>query len=207
MAEVIFNYNGMNTTIQCSMEEKMKDICEKFSIKMQEDINKLLFIYGGGIIDKELKYEEIGNEIDRKNKKMRILVYDNTTNIINEKERMIESKDVICPKCGEICMIDFREYKVILEKCKNNHENRIKMEEYENTQKIDENKIICKICKINNKSKAYNNKFYVCGTCQKEICLLCREKHNKDHIIIDYDNKNYICNKHNELYSAYCEKC
>ena len=30
---------------------------------------------------------------------------------------------------------------------------------------------ICKICKINNKSKAYNNKFYVCGTCEKEICL------------------------------------
>ena len=205
MAEAIFNYNGMDTRIQCKKEEKMKDICEKFGIKMQADINKLIFIYGGGIINMEIKYEELGNEIDKENKQKRILVYDNNTNV--EEKRMIESKDVICPRCGEICMIDFREYKVILEKCRNNHENRIKMDEYENTQKIDENKIICKICKINNKSKSYNNKFYVCGTCEKEICLLCKEKHNKDHIIMDYENKNYICNKHNEVYSAYCEKC
>ena len=45
------------------------------------------------------------------------------------------------------------------------------------------------------------------GTCNKNICLLCKENHNKEHKIIDYDNKNYLCNKHNEQYILYCENC
>ena len=133
-----------------------------------------------------IKYEEAANKIDKNNLKMNILVYDSNTSIINEKERVVASKEVICPKCGDICLIDFREYKVILKNCRNKHENKIRLDQYEKTQKINENKIICKICKINNKSKSYNIKFYRCGTCNKEICLLYREKHNKEHIIIDY---------------------
>ena len=40
MAEVIFKYNGIDTIIQCTIEDKMKDICKKFTIKVQIDINK-----------------------------------------------------------------------------------------------------------------------------------------------------------------------
>ena len=207
MAEAIFKYNGIDTLILCKIEDKMKDICEKFSIKRQIDINKLIFIYGGGIINLELKYKEIANEIDKQNLKMYILVYDSSSNILNEKERIIKSKDVICPRCGEICLINFKEYKVTLNNCKNKHENILTLNEYENTQNINENRIICNICNKNNKSESYNNRFFRCGTCNKNICLLCREKHNKEHIIIDYENKNYICNKHNESYILYCEDC
>ena len=49
MAEAIFKYNGMDTTIQCKKEEKMKEICEKFSIKMGVDINFLKFDKGRGL--------------------------------------------------------------------------------------------------------------------------------------------------------------
>ena len=46
--------------------------------------------------------------MDKENKKMNVLVYDrNTTNI---NERIIKSKDIICPKCGELCLINFDEY-------------------------------------------------------------------------------------------------
>ena len=63
---------------------------------------------------------------------------------------------------------------------------------------------MCDICNNNNKGKTYNNIFYICGACQKNICPLCKDKYNKEHAIIDYDNKNNICNKHNEQYSLYC---
>ena len=112
MAEAIFKYNGIDTIIQCKIEDKMKDICKKFTIKVQIDMNKIIFIYGGRILDLELKYKEIVNEIEKENLKMNILVYDNNSNIIND--RIIKSKDIICPKCGEICLINFKEYKVIL---------------------------------------------------------------------------------------------
>ena len=47
MAEAIFNYNGINTIIQCKINDKYKDICDKLCIKLQIDINELIFIYGG----------------------------------------------------------------------------------------------------------------------------------------------------------------
>ena len=89
MAEVIFNYNGTNSIIQCKIEDKMKDICEKLCLKMQIDINKLIFIYGGLLLNLELKYKEVVNETDKKNLKMNILVYDNSS-IINEKDIKIK---------------------------------------------------------------------------------------------------------------------
>ena len=67
MAEVIFKYNGIDTLIQCKIEDKFKHICEKFCTKNQIDINKELFIYGGGIINLEYKFNEVANQIDKQN--------------------------------------------------------------------------------------------------------------------------------------------
>ena len=39
------------------------------------------------------------------------------------------------------------------------------------------------------------------------LCLLCKSIHNKSHSIINYDNKNYICNKHTEIFVKYCNDC
>ena len=39
------------------------------------------------------------------------------------------------------------------------------------------------------------------------LCPLCKSIHDKTHSIINYDNKNYICNKHNEAFIEYCEDC
>ena len=208
MANVIFNYNGIDTLIQCNIRDKLRDICEKFCIKSQISLDKLIFMYGGGIINLDLKFNEVANQIDRQSSKMNILVVENSeSNMLNEKDRIVRSKDIICPKCGEICLINFKDYKIILNNCKNKHESLIMLNEYDNTQNINENKIICDICKKNNKSKSYKNKFYVCGTCNKKLCLLCKENHGKEHSIIDYENKNYLCHRHNEPFSSYCKIC
>ena len=47
--------------------------------------------------------------------------------------------------------------------------------------------------------------FYVCGICNIYLCPLCSSIHNKQHKLIEFDNKNYICNKHNEQFISYCE--
>ena len=39
------------------------------------------------------------------------------------------------------------------------------------------------------------------------ICPLCKDSYNKEHILIDYDIKNYICHKHNEQFISYCDIC
>ena len=47
MIEIIFNYKGNTTIIQCNKEEKMKEIFNKFKQKTGIDINSLYFLYSG----------------------------------------------------------------------------------------------------------------------------------------------------------------
>ena len=119
----------------------------------------------------------------------------------------INSKQVICPKCQENIRILFKDYKITLYECKNNHTiNNILLNEFNNTQIIDLSKIICNNCK-NIKSLSNSIKFYKCNTCGINLCNSCKSNHSQNHIIINYDKKNYKCDIHNEIYSSYCNKC
>jgi hypothetical protein len=175
-------------------------------IGKNENDNNLLYIYGANIINYDLTFIQQANEIDRNRNKMNIIVKLNNDN--NNEKKEIISKDIICPECGENILINIKDFKINLYGCKNNHKiNNILINKYENNQKIDLSKIICNECNENNKSNTYNNEFYICNTCNKNICPLCKLKHDKNHIIIKYDDKNYICKKHNESFIKYCKEC
>jgi hypothetical protein len=205
MASVVFILNGVETIIQCLKTDKMKDICDKYVSKIQSNINKLYFIYGSNKLNLELTFDELVNEIDRDRNMMNVLVYDNK---IIKNDGIKKSKDIICPKCGENCLIDFNNYKIKLYECKNKHEiNNILLNEYNNTQNINLNNIICNICNNNNKNMSYNNIFYKCLTCKQNICPKCKSIHNNNHKIINYDNKNYIYDIHNDYFISYCNEC
>ena len=196
MAEVEFIYNGIKAIIQCKVNEKMKDICQKFKEKAKINKNMNIFYsYNGKVgFNEELTFEEIANREDKKRNKMNILVYDNQT-IINYNNNIIISKNIICPECNENIKMDLKDYKINLYDCINGHKiENILLNEFEETQNITLLNIICDICKKNNKNISYNNIFYKCLTCNNNICPLCKTKHDKDHIIINYDNKNNICN-------------
>ena len=181
---VIFTYNGKQIVIPCVTNEKLNIICERFITKLQLDISKnYYYIYGGNIINKELNLEEQANNEDKKEKRMNILVFDEMKTIINDNIK--EIREVLCPKCKENILIKIKDYRISMYNCKNNHKiENMSIKEFNNLQKIDESKIICEICKINNKSKAYKNEMNYCLTCKKIICPLCKSKHNNDHIII-----------------------
>ena len=48
---------------------------------------------------------------------------------------------------------------------------------------------------------------YICNQCKIILCPLCKQQHEKSHSIISYDEKNYRCSKHNELFISYCNDC
>ena len=206
-----FNFNGIKTTIQCKPDEKMKDICQKYANKIEIDKNNLYFSYNGKAgkeFNEELMFEEMINSEDKTRNLMTILVFSNELKNNSVITDIIKSKDVICPECKESIKMDIVNYKVILSDCKNNHKfDKILLNEFDDTQKIDRIKIICDICETSNKSNAYNKQFFRCNTCQKKICPLCQSKHDKSHKMINYDDKNYVCETHNEIYNSYCEKC
>ena len=84
--KVIFTLDGVDVSIQCSKEDKIKDICQKFSTKVEKNINSLLFLYGGNQLNFLLSFKDLAKD---KNE-MRVLVYTNE-----------DDDGFICPKCGE----------------------------------------------------------------------------------------------------------
>ena len=139
---------------------------------------------------------------------MNILVYSLNEKDINQNQPSTKVAQTICPKCGENAKIKFKDYLITICGCKNNHiTENILLEEYQNTQIIDENIIVYDVCKKGNKEKSLKKLFYFCGTCSKNIYLICKDYHNKNHFIINYELKNYTCLEHGDNYYAYCQKC
>ena len=206
MSKVIFSFTGIETTIQCLNSDKMRDICNRFSEKIKIDINTIYFIYGSDRLNLESTFEQQANGIDKERNIMNILVYEKEkTTVVNDG--IVKSRDIICPKCGENCLIKFNNFKIKLSECKNGHQiDNLFLDEFDKTQNINLNNIICNNCN-KNKNKAYNKQFFRCLTCKQNICPLCSSKHDKKHRIIDYDNINYTCDIHNDNYFFYCNEC
>ena len=88
-AKVIFDVEQQEVIIQCTTEDTMKDICEKLSIKINKKMNSLVFLHGGNQVNFELKFKEIANFDDIKEKKMNIVV------------KFFDDENNICPECGQ----------------------------------------------------------------------------------------------------------
>ena len=209
-ALVEFKYKGTPTKIYCKEDDAMYKICNKFISKTNLNEKEIYYIYDGresSQFDKGLTFNEMANSLDKTRKKMNILV-EKSKNEGNTDEKLIRAKNVICPKCYENIKLKIKDYKISLFDFKNNHKiNDIPLEEFENTQMINLKNIKCDICKENNKADTYNNEFYKCYECNKNICPLCKTNHNKNHSIFNYDKSQYLCGKHNEPFTHYCNDC
>jgi len=84
---VIFTLNCVDIKVQCKSNEKMKDICQRFSTKIDKDMNSYIYLYGGTQLHFELTFEE--HLQIKGSKEMAILVYKK------------EEYEIICTKCGE----------------------------------------------------------------------------------------------------------
>ena len=89
MSKAIFIYNGYQTIISCSKDDKIKNICSKFASRKSIDINSLIFIYENKEIDLELKFQKLPNIIDKEIDIRIILVFNK------------EKNEIKCPKCGK----------------------------------------------------------------------------------------------------------
>ena len=102
ITKIIFTFEGKETTIECSKEDKMKDICQKYSSKIESNLDSLLFLYGGNQLKLESSFESQANSIDKSENKMIISVFKK------------EESDLECPKCGDKIKFNFEPLKDIL---------------------------------------------------------------------------------------------
>ena len=198
--KLIFNINGNKPPFHCQRSDKIKDIIRSFSSKFNPG-KKLKYFYNGYELNEDLKIEEVINEDDKIKSEMEIKVVE-----ICELEN-IKIKEVICPYCKDDICLNFTNYKINLKDCKNSHcKNKILINDFMKTQNSDSasSDIYCSICL---RSSGYQSSFFECITCNKKICLPCKEKHDKRHQIIDYKKRNFICRNHSGIYQKYCITC
>ena len=209
MVEVVFQYKGTSSSIQCNESDLLKDIIEKFISKAELDIHKIYFLYGGTIINKELSFKELTKETNEKKISILVLeIEEENPEKNDENKELKKSNIIICPICKDICKFAIENYHIKLYGCENSHTiNDISINDFNETQYIDESKIICDNCKLANKKDQYNKVFNYCNTCKQKLCPLCKSKHDKSHTIIDYDKKNYVCHNHNDKFISYCNDC
>lgn len=190
MYKIKFIYQSIDCIVQCSKKEKFKDIYERCKSENKLKIEEPFFLYNGTIVDKEKAFEDIASLEDKNRKLMNVLIEPVNKSIIAEKK--IKSKEIICPKCSENCLLNIKNYKFNVFGCKNKHKiNDILINKFEETQKIDISNVLCSICK-KSRSKTFNNQFFMCGTCNSNLCPLCKTIHNKEgHNIFSYEDKFY----------------
>ena len=202
--EIEFNFNDVKVIIQSNIEEKMEDIINSYIQKENLTKDNKFFMYNGAIVDEKLELNRIINNIDRERKFLNILVNETMEN--NQNEEII-SKDFVCPECYENILITFGDYKLNYT-CKNNHcKKQFALKNFDELMKINLKKIVCGECKEKTKYSSYQNEFYFCLDCKLNLCPLCKSSHLKGHKIVNYNDRNYICDIHNEKFNKYCVTC
>ena len=209
MVDTEFIYNQTKILLQCNLTDKMDEIFHKFTIKADKKQEDIFFLYNGVRIEGKLALNELISSENAQKNKIQILVYNiNNENEEDEKECFKPSRNIICPNCKESIRISIHDYKIKIYEFQNKHiKDNIPFNQFENTQMINEKKIKCEKCKISNKNDTYENQFFRCLTCKINICPLCKNSHDKSHNIIDYEQKDFICDLHNEVYNSYCKDC
>ena len=194
MVEIEFILNPERTKIQSRLEETFQNAIIKFKQKYNDELGPVNYLYNGKIIlNHNMKIKDIIKDLDKRNKKMVILVSKIDQDDKEKDEIIIQLKEIICPDCKKPCKIKTENYKLKLYECINGHViSNIKITDFENTQKINASGIKCDKCKLKNKGNCSEDDFYFCLTCRQNICLICRPSHNSNHNVIRYNQKNYI---------------
>ena len=208
MVEIEFNFNQMITNIQAKLDVPFQDVINKFMQKSLLEPGSVNFLTNGKVINPNESVESHMSNLNKQNKKLKIFVTMSVNDEQNKEEVIVKSKDIICPQCKEPCRIRIENYKIQLYECINGHMTKnITFGDFDKTQKINESQIICDNCKFKNKGNCPGDEFYRCLNCKLNLCLLCKPNHDPRHNIIKYDQRNYICQIHNEPLIKYCIQC
>ena len=205
MVELEFDYEQSKVFLQANLTDYFSNVITKYYQKTLIEPNSVIFVAHSFKVQENNRIMDIMDQSDKKNNKLYIAVF---PLYINVNKKVIEdSKEIICPKCSEQCQIKIEDYNVKLFDCKNNHSTILSLNHFKESQKIDLSQIKCNFCKNKNIGNSFDHIFFYCRNCKANVCVLCKEKHNKNHFIINYEQKDYTCPLHNDSYFKYCHDC
>jgi len=231
MSEIKVNFIFKNKKSEFTFNKDylIQNAFSAFASSIKRNIDEFNYLHNG---EKIINYEYMKlSDLNNKENTINISVYDKNESIENSNVKIIDEKvnlkisdHIICPRCKCMSEIDINNFKISITNCNNNHSMPgIYLNDFINTQYIDESIIICHECKktekelSSSKNPKNNIKLLLC-TCGLILCQNCfkthkeskeksQEIHSKKHYSIDYQDKDYYCLKHNSLFAGFCQKC
>ena len=116
MSEVKIIYNGYPTIMQIQSNELLKEIFKKFKIKIKAENKELIFLYNDKIIkDENISISKLTSE------KGIIIIACDSINMNSSDNNLRKTDYVVCPICKESAILKEKDYKLIINGCKNKH--------------------------------------------------------------------------------------
>ena len=197
-ATATFTFNKNSFKISCKSDQTMGQIFSQFATEFKVDKNDFEFYYNGKKIDEDSKY-------------ISLTIANNIEITIKKKSKIMKCPSCICNNC----LIEIKNYKLNFSQCCHKHKEQKIFEEYEETQSINYDRIVCGGC--NKKQINSLEDFYKCMECSALIgsamyyCENCQNEHAKsyNHNLKKYDEKYYYCSieDHYNEYVSYCTNC
>ena len=196
--KVTFYYLNRTIEVLCKSNEEMDKMYGKFVSKLGDDseVDHYIFYY---------ETHKLGH--DSTIEKNKFISGKKDINITAQKKLRI----IKCPKCKcNDCIINLNNNIASYYGCKNDHSSSSIYDSYINIQKIDSELIRCNESGCQHNQQNYNLGFYKCLKCSYVVKFsqyFCKEhisSHDKRHIWVKYDKKNYFCEKHFKQFIKYC---
>ena len=90
--EIEFAYDGANTVIQCSKNDKLKTIYQRFKSKVHAEGKNLIYMYNGKTMENdELTFNDVANSQDKSRNKMNVVAIEGEGTILPQAECIIKS--------------------------------------------------------------------------------------------------------------------
>ena len=208
MENIEFLYNGNKTIIQCNLNDKLENICQKFATKVQVNLNELLFLYKGDKLNFDLKL----NKLKINAEVIKILVYNNHEKLLLKFNLTDINNNVYA------ITIDFSQNLDIIVECKDKLSQKI----FKNTFSLEELKKKSKFFKIYDtvkesyndiKSLSNQNSFFIqpneksinlgikkqVGIAYDILFLLKEEPNLKDRLSYEIEKNKKLNQENNEL--------
>ena len=200
MVNFTFIYKDNHYKMKENENLYISDVLKKYLNSINRDYKNFEFIYKGNKINLNGKIKI--NQLQNNN----IIIF-----VFNLKPNLKCQKlpNIICPECKNLALLNINniDYKISIINCMNNHQcKNSSLNNYIESQIIDESKIKCELCK--NPKNLYGEEFYKCS-CNLYICGLCFEHHYAmtKHKLVKYKYLFYKCLNHYEDFYSYCHNC
>lgn len=204
----MMSYEDARVPLVCSSEDKMETVFEEFVKKLnpESQLNDYTYQYDKKDLDIKKTFNQ-SKEIFTGNK---------DSPLPNELSiQAIRNLRIIkCPKCNyNDCVINLLDYQISYYGCEHKHSFSSMYDDYFKHQTMDNSTIKCCEPGCDHTQKSDPLDFLWCLTCtrmldnNKTYCKGCGAKHEKDHNMQKWNDKNYYCLNHFNRVDKYCFTC